>query len=124
MEGADINQQANFGNGAGSIFLLEFLALREKRCQTLAFPANGDFFVPAFPDVPFADGSGYKPAKGPRSELPGGAQRSAPGRASLDFPANRRFYGCIPPSKIKEQYLPFHMGGNGSPALFVAVNRF
>jgi hypothetical protein len=96
----------------------------EKGRKDLATPAKGDLFVPVFLNTPLTEGSRYEPAKGPRFELPGGTHLSAPSRAALDFPASLGFHGCIPSSKIKEEHLSFHMGGNGSPTLLVAVNRF
>jgi len=101
---------------------LKGVELREKGRKDLAVPAHCYFLMPVFLGGPLADSPGDEPAKGPRAKLPCGATVSLLGGASLDLPARVGFLRCVPPPEVEKEHLPFHMGRDGSPALFVTVH--
>lgn len=96
----------------------------EKRRQDLTLTADAHFVLPAALCLTFADGTVDEPAKLSSLKLPGWTFFAAADRTFFYYPAWFWFFLFDTDSGQEKEYLPFHMGGNRAPALFIAVYGF
>lgn len=86
--------------------------------------ADAHLVLPAFFGLALADGAVDEPTEFAGLKLPGRTMIAAAGRAFFHDPAGSWFFLVDSHSGQEKEYLPFDVGGDGAPALFVTMDGF